>query len=108
MDEYPSGQPLYFTLYVENTSGARIQTTCMLPTYDTTPPTGRIYVDFLSTSNPAVLKASLKVNDDSPITRAVVAVGYAKGIYGDQIKHWTEIDLDKHDNSVFGNKSLST
>ena len=108
MDEYPSGQPIYFTLYVENTSGARSRTTCMLPTFDTTPPTGRISVEFLSTSNPSLLKASLKAHDDSEITSAAVAIGYGKGIYGDQIVPWTYIDLDEEDTAELGTKfSLS-
>ncbi|XP_053400990.1 uncharacterized protein LOC123541000 [Mercenaria mercenaria] len=89
VDEYPSGVPLYFTVYAENSAGARAGVTCMLTTYDTTEPTARITPAFLSTSNPNEIKASVLVHDDSEIIKAFTGVGYGKGSYGDQVVPWT-------------------
>ncbi|XP_060596420.1 uncharacterized protein LOC132750448 [Ruditapes philippinarum] len=95
VDEYPSGSPLYFTVYAENSAGSRAKVACMLPTYDTTEPTARITPGFLSTSNPNVIKASILVHDDTELTKAFIGVGYGKGIYGDQLISWTVRDLNE-------------
>lgn len=65
----------------------------MLQTYDTTPPTGRIRAEFLTTSNPEVVKATINVHDDTDIVRSNLGIGYSRGIYGDQMVRWTAKDL---------------
>lgn len=53
-------------------------------------------VAFRSTSNPRVLKATVTVYEDSPITESRVAVGYGKGIDGSQIVGWTTVNLQEN------------
>lgn len=53
-------------------------------------------VAFGSTSNPRVLKATVTVYEDSPITESRVAVGYGKGIDGSQIVGWTTVNLQEN------------
>ena len=99
-----TGVPIYFTLIAENNSGQRSEVFCYLPTYDVTLPGGRFQEEFLSTSNPNVLKAYVTVYEDSELQLVQVGVGYGKHIYGDQIVPWKLINLDH--NSVsdnFGN-----
>lgn len=90
-------------MYAENSGGARSSAACMLPTYDTTPPTGRITAEFTTTSNPAILKASVLVHDDSNVIESFVGVGYGKGIYGDQMVSWFQKDLIARQESSTGN-----
>ena len=88
-----TGVPLYFTIWAENSSGTRSKATCSLPTYDVTVPTGRLTADFTSTSNPAVLRASVVVIEDSALSVTQVGVGYGKGVYGDQVVPWTDANI---------------
>jgi hypothetical protein len=43
---------------------------------------------FRSTSNPRVLKGLVTVYEDSPIEEVLVAVGYGKDVWGEQIVRW--------------------
>lgn len=92
----PSGKELYFTVWAENSAGARAQVSCKLPTYDTTLPSGRITPEFMTTSNPSVIRASAQVHDDSVITAAYLGVGFGKGQYSDQLVSWRSVDLKQH------------
>ena len=67
----------------------------MLETYDTTPPAGRVRAEFLSTSNPEVIKATVTVHDDTQIVLSNLGIGYSKGIYGDQMIKWIAKDLNE-------------
>ncbi|KAK3612515.1 hypothetical protein CHS0354_024486 [Potamilus streckersoni] len=96
----PSGVPLYFTMYAENSAGARSSVACRLETYDVTIPRGRFSADFIRSSNPTTLKASVLVVDDSKLDKIQVGVGFGKGIYGDQLVTWTDINLIKSTNKV--------
>lgn len=92
----PSGVPLYFSVYVTNQAGETATAICSLSTYDVTLPGGRMGVAFRSTSNPRVLKATVTVYEDSPITESRVAVGYGKGVDGSQIVGWTTVNLQEN------------
>jgi hypothetical protein len=59
-----TGIPLYFTVWAENGSGGRSKAICSLLSYVITEPTGRLAADFISTSNPAVLRASVVTAGD--------------------------------------------
>ncbi|KAK3612537.1 hypothetical protein CHS0354_024514 [Potamilus streckersoni] len=96
----PSGVPLYFTMYAENSAGARSSVACRLETYDVTIPGGRFSADFITSSNPTTLKASVLVVDDSKLEKIQVGVGFGKGIFGDQMVTWTDINLVKRTSSV--------
>lgn len=85
---HPAGVPLYFTVHVSNEAGVSVPGTCKLDTFDVTIPGGRMTEAFLSTSNPNVLKAVVTVYEDSPLTLTMVAVGYGKSIWGEQIIRW--------------------
>ncbi|VDI79784.1 Hypothetical predicted protein [Mytilus galloprovincialis] len=88
-----TGVPIYFTLIAENNSGQRSEAFCSLPTYDVTVPGGRFQEEFLSTSNPEVLRAYVTVYEDSELQTVQVGAGYGKGIYGDQMVAWDDVNL---------------
>ncbi|KAK3612527.1 hypothetical protein CHS0354_024500 [Potamilus streckersoni] len=96
----PSGVPLYFTMYAENSAGIRSSVACQLETYDVTLPGGRFSADFIRSSNPTTLKASVVVIDDSKLEKIQVGVGFGKGIYGDQLVTWTDINLMKRISNI--------
>ena len=90
-------------MIAENDSGQKSEAFCSLPTYDVTLPGGRFQEQFLSTSNPDVLKGYVTVYEDSELVETQVGVGYGKQIYGDQIIPWNHIDLDhNHVDDNFG------
>ena len=95
-----TGIPLYFTVWAENGSGERSKAICSLLSYDITEPTGRLAADFISTSNPAVLRASVVTAEDSTLTVTQVGVGYGKGVYGDQVVPWTDVVIEPRDLTV--------
>lgn len=43
---------------------------------------------FISTSNPNVLKGVVTVYEDSPLQQTMVAAGYGKDIWGEQVVRW--------------------
>lgn len=86
---HPAGVPLYFTVHVSNEAGVSVPATCKLDTFDVTIPGGRMAEAFVSTSNPNVLKAVVTVYEDSPIKQTMVAVGYGKNTWAEQIIRWT-------------------
>ncbi|CAG2214886.1 unnamed protein product [Mytilus edulis] len=90
-----TGVPLYFTVTAENDSGQKSTASCYLSTYDITPPGGRFDEDYKSTSNPSVIKASVTVYEDSELVETKVAMGYGKGIWGDQLVPWNDVELDQ-------------
>ncbi|VDH98959.1 Hypothetical predicted protein [Mytilus galloprovincialis] len=89
-----TGVPLYFTMYAQNDAGERSMATCSLNTYDVTLPGGRFTADFLSTSNPAVMKASVVVYEDSDIVLTQVGLGYGKDVWGDQVIPWNTVNIN--------------
>ncbi|XP_076085326.1 uncharacterized protein LOC143056125 [Mytilus galloprovincialis] len=89
-----TGVPLYFTMYAQNDAGARSMATCSLNTYDVTLPGGRFTEDFLSTSNPAVMRASVVVYEDSDIVLTQVGLGYGKDVWGDQVIPWNTVNVN--------------
>ncbi|KAK3609657.1 hypothetical protein CHS0354_035942 [Potamilus streckersoni] len=91
----PAGQPLYFTVWAENSAGNRARATCQLPTYDITLPSGRFTAEFVRTSNPSTLKATVVVFEDSALTSAHVGVGFGMDIYGEQVVPWTYTQLQQ-------------
>ncbi|CAG2239680.1 unnamed protein product [Mytilus edulis] len=90
-----TGVPLYFTVTAENDSGQKSTASCYLSTYDITPPGGRFDEDYKTTSNPSVIKASVTVYEDSELVETKVAMGYGKGIWGDQLVPWQDVELDQ-------------
>ncbi|XP_048258679.1 uncharacterized protein LOC124137747 [Haliotis rufescens] len=93
------GAPVFFTVYGENSAGKRSTVTCSIPTYDVTPPGGRLTPDFSSTSNPAELRGNVVVYDDSDLVKSSVGVGLGRGIYGDEVIAYNSVNLKKR-NSV--------
>ena len=91
----PSGKPLYFTVFAENKAATRNSVTCSLPTFDVTLPTGRMMAEFLTSSNPRIIKATFVGHDDSEITSAFIGVGFGKESYGDQLHKWTFTSLSE-------------
>ena len=89
-----TGVPLFFTMYAQNDAGERSMATCDLHTYDVTLPGGRFTEDFLSTSNPAVMKASVVVYEDSDIELTQVGLGYGKDVWGDQVIPWNTVNVN--------------
>lgn len=92
-----TGRRIYCTMFAENDAGERSQAFCELETYDVTLPGGRCTEDFISTSNPAVLKASVVVYEDSPIVLTQVGVGYGKDEWGDQVVQWNTVSVEPDD-----------
>ncbi|CAH1250560.1 FAT1 [Branchiostoma lanceolatum] len=93
--ELVHGVPLYFTVHACNNAGGCATATCSLPTLDNTLPSGRVDVEYLSTSNPQKLSATAKLFDDSELTAQRVGLGYGHGVWGDQITPWQEFTLTR-------------
>lgn len=70
-----------------------VPATCMLETFDMTVPGGRVSEAFRSTSNPRELKGLVTVYEDSAIDEVLVAVGYGKDIWGEQLVRWTKTSV---------------
>ncbi|KAI8514390.1 hypothetical protein Bbelb_087140 [Branchiostoma belcheri] len=87
----PGRIPLYFTVKGTNSAGGTASVTCQLSSYDTTPPAGRVIPDFFTTSHPNVLKASAMAVDETPLVERKEAIGFGRGIYGDQAFPWSDI-----------------
>lgn len=84
---------MYFTVHVANEAGVSVPATCKLETFDMTVPGGRMSEAFRSTSNPREVIGLLTVYEDSPIQEVMVAVGYGKDIWGEQIVRWTKTSV---------------
>ncbi|XP_046574117.1 uncharacterized protein LOC124282192 [Haliotis rubra] len=95
------GVPVYFTVYGENSAGARSTVTCSIPTYDVTPPGGRLTADFSSTSNPAELRGNVVVYEDSDLVKSSVGVGLGRGIYADEIIAYSSVNLKDRNNAHY-------
>ncbi|KAK6192291.1 hypothetical protein SNE40_003784 [Patella caerulea] len=95
------GVPIYFTVVGKNSEGASSTVTCSIPTYDVTLPGGRLEVDFITSSNPGVLKASVVVYEDSELVYTALGVGYGRGIYGDEIVRWTPINMKYQEAQIY-------
>ena len=79
-DLLKSGVPLYFTVTASNSQGKSSSATCSIPTYDTTPPGGRVEQSHDISSHPWTLSALLVVHDDSKLENAGwVSVGLGIG-----------------------------
>jgi hypothetical protein len=57
-------------------------------------PGGRMAEAFTSTSNPSILKGVVTVYEDSSLKETLVAVGYGRGVYGEQIIRWAATSVD--------------
>ena len=80
-----SGVPLHFTVRVSTTQGAHIETMCSIPTYDITPPMGRVSW-YQYTSHPHFMRGNMVVLDDSELKEDnFVALGYGGKDSGDQV-----------------------
>lgn len=95
-----TGLPLNFTVTVANDAGGQVKAVCWIPTYDVTIPVGRFTEDYISTSNPVVMRASVVVSDDSVIDLSEVSIGYGREVYGDQILPWEEVNLSERFHDV--------
>ncbi|ESO82597.1 hypothetical protein LOTGIDRAFT_236952 [Lottia gigantea] len=95
------GRPIYFTVVGRNSGGGSATVTCSLPTYDVSLPGGRFTTEFVTSSNPRVLKASVVVFEDSDLEYSSVGVGLGRGIYGDEMEHWNPIDLKVQNNKAY-------
>ncbi|XP_046360096.2 uncharacterized protein LOC124137716 [Haliotis rufescens] len=95
------GVPVFFTVYGENSAGARSTVTCSIPTYDVTPPGGRLTSDFSSTSNPAELRGNVVVYEDSDLVKSSVGVGLGRGIYGDEVIAYNSVNLKDRTNAHY-------
>ncbi|XP_078620549.1 uncharacterized protein LOC144887293 isoform X2 [Branchiostoma floridae x Branchiostoma japonicum] len=87
----PERIPLFFTVKATNSGGGSASATCSLDYYDLSPPAGRVNPDFVTTSNPNVLKASGMAVDETPLTERKEGVGFGRGIFGDQTFPWSEV-----------------
>ncbi|XP_046562951.1 uncharacterized protein LOC124271844 [Haliotis rubra] len=87
------GVPVFFTVYGENSAGARTAVTCSIPTYDVTPPGGRLTAEFSSTSNPAELMGNVVVYEDSDLIKSSLGVGLGRGIYADETIAYNSVNL---------------
>ena len=77
--------------------------TCSIDTYDVTLPSGRLEVEFATTSNRHVLKGKLVVYEDSGLTRSDLGVGQGKGVYAVGVRSWEPISLrDRNGKSYDG------
>jgi hypothetical protein len=100
-----SGVPLYFTVIAENDSGQRSRASCYLATYDVTLPGGRFQEEYTTSSNPAVMRASVTVYEDSELRQTLVGLGFGKDIYGDQVINWNQISMkEQQHNFNIGNE----
>ncbi|XP_066264364.1 uncharacterized protein [Branchiostoma lanceolatum] len=87
----PTRVPLYFTVKATNSAGGTATVTCSLDFYDLTPPAGRVIPDFFTTSHPNVLKASGMAVDETPLMERKEAIGFGRGVYGDQAFPWSDV-----------------
>ncbi|XP_048258676.1 uncharacterized protein LOC125384201 [Haliotis rufescens] len=95
------GVPVFFTVYGENSAGARTAVTCSISTYDVTPPGGRLTSDFSSTSNPAELRGNVVVYEDSDLVKSSVGVGLGRGIFGDETIAYNSVNLKDRTNAHY-------
>ncbi|KAK6174798.1 hypothetical protein SNE40_013376 [Patella caerulea] len=96
-----SGIPIYFTVVGKNSGGGSATVTCSIPTYDTSLPGGRFTADFVTSSNPRVLKASVVVFEDSDLEYSAIGVGVGRGIYSDEMENWTPVNLKNRNNQNY-------
>ncbi|VDI41391.1 Hypothetical predicted protein [Mytilus galloprovincialis] len=80
-------------MIAENDSGQRSRASCYLATYDVTLPGGRFQEEYITSSNPAVMRASITVYEDSDLQQSMVGVGFGKDIYGDQVISWADVSM---------------
>ncbi|XP_070564497.1 uncharacterized protein [Ptychodera flava] len=97
-----NGIPIYFTVTANNMAGLTSSAQCHLPTYDNTPPSGRVTPDYLLTSHPSILNAFSVVTDDSVIVDQWEAIGFGSDIYGHQLVNWTQSEqpIDEGDGEI--------
>ena len=67
-----AGRMLFFTVTARNSQGGAANATCELPTYDMTPPGGRVTEEFISTSHPNLIRASVLAIEDSKLAEEKV------------------------------------
>ena len=101
------GIPLYWTASASNSQGTSASTQCSLPTYDMTPPVGRVdFNGYIYSSHPSKLIGEATVIDDTDLQSQVHAVGYGRAQHGDQTVPFTTFEFDQYslqtDNSMQG------
>ena len=90
------GVALYVTVQATNTNDLKSTVSCILDTYDVTPPSGRMEPAHLLTSHPHKLMASLIVIEDAELVEEqYVGVGKGQGYYGDVLVPWHLFDLEQ-------------
>ncbi|XP_069134862.1 uncharacterized protein [Argopecten irradians] len=95
-NDLPSGIPLYFTVKARNTQGLEAFSYCMLPTYDTTIPDGRVDPSYKFSSHPNKISGTVVVFDDSTLIPShEKALGFSSGQYGSEFIPWDSLDIDK-------------
>ena len=100
------GIPLYWTASASNSQGVSVSTQCSLPTYDMTPPVGRVdFNGYIYSSHPSKLIGETTIIDDTNLQSQVHAVGYGRAQYGDQTVPFTTFVFDQYSlqttNNVF-------
>ncbi|XP_033747032.1 uncharacterized protein LOC117332256 [Pecten maximus] len=95
-NDLPSGLPLYWTVKARNTQGLEAFSYCMLPTYDTSVPDGRIDPSYSFSSHPNKISGTVVVFDDSTLEPShEKAVGFSSGQFGSEFVPWDSLDIDK-------------
>ncbi|XP_069134676.1 uncharacterized protein [Argopecten irradians] len=95
-NDLPSGIPLYFTVKARNTQGLEAFSYCMLPTYDTTIPDGRVDPSYKFSSHPNKISGTVVTFDDSTLVPShEKALGFSSGQYGSEFLSWNSLDIDK-------------
>ncbi|OWF48075.1 hypothetical protein KP79_PYT16306 [Mizuhopecten yessoensis] len=95
-NDLPSGVPLYWTVKARNSQGLEAFSYCMLQTYDTSIPAGRIDPSYQFSSHPSKISGTVTVFDDSTLERShEKAVGFSSGQYGNEFVTWDSLDIDK-------------
>ena len=94
-NELPNAIPLYWTVKAVNSQGTDAFVYCMLKTYDTTLPDGRVDPSYKYSAHPNALSGTIKVYEDSDLMQIhSKAVGFSSGTYGSEIKSWENLTLD--------------
>ena len=103
------GVALYVTVRATNTDKKQTTVSCVLDTYDITPPSGRMEPAHLLTSHPSKLMASLVVIEDAELVEEqYVGVGMGQGFYGDQLVPWHLFDLEQQPINAEGESEFAS
>ena len=108
MELLATGRALYFTVRATNTDKKHTTVSCVLDTYDVTPPSGRMEPAHLVTSHPHKLMTSLIVIEDAELVEEqYVALGVGRGFFGDQVFPWKLFKLEQQPINVEGDGDMA-